>query len=202
MSGAGAKELKHKVVLLGASGVGKSNIVLRYYKDQFVNYPQATIGSALICTRVTTQSGAQIVLEIWDTAGQERFSTLVPLYYRGAHSAIIVYDITNRYSFDRAKDYFLDFKRQSNAPSSQVMLVGNKTDLEAERAFPKSVAVGFAEENGIQYRETSAKSGEGVHDLFTYLVELHVGTEQTQSLPGVISGPASTPPPSTCWCSL
>ena len=87
-----------KLVLLGESSVGKSSIALRFVKDQFEDFRESTIGAAFLTQTVRRDENTTVKLEIWDTAGQERYKSLAPMYYRNAHCAIVVYDITQELS--------------------------------------------------------------------------------------------------------
>ena len=95
---------KFKLVSLGESGVGKSSLVLQFVKGQFHEIPMPTIGAAFL-TKTVCLEEETVTFEIWDTAGQERFNSILPMYYRGAHAAIVVYDITMRDTFERAKGW-------------------------------------------------------------------------------------------------
>lgn len=103
--------LQFKLVLLGETAVGKSSLVLRFVKQQFFEYQESTIGAAFL-TRTITVDDCTIKYEIWDTAGQERYHSLAPMYYRGAACAIVVYDITNASSFQRAKNWVKELQKQ------------------------------------------------------------------------------------------
>merc|ERR1712000_265788 len=162
--------IPHKLVLLGGSGVGKSNLVLRFVKDQFTEHLESTIGAAFLTQNVTTPAGKEIKFEIWDTAGQERYRSLAPMYYRGAHSAIVVYDITAPDSMDRARDYIKEVKKQGS-PNVVIMLTGNKIDMEAQRKVTTKEGESAAADLGVFFAETSAKTGEGVKALFMQLAE-------------------------------
>ena len=102
MATTGNKNINAKLVLLGDVGAGKSSLVLRFVKGQFIEFQESTIGAAFF-SQTLAVNDATVKFEIWDTAGQERYHSLAPMYYRGAAAAIIVYDITNQNSFDRAK---------------------------------------------------------------------------------------------------
>merc|ERR1711906_30660 len=96
--------MQAKLVLLGDMGAGKSSLVLRFVKGQFLDYQESTIGAAFL-TQTVAVNDATVKFEIWDTAGQERYHSLAPMYYRGAAAAIVVYDITNKESFNGAKSW-------------------------------------------------------------------------------------------------
>ncbi|KAG9077551.1 GTP-binding protein of the rab/ypt, partial [Ceratobasidium sp. UAMH 11750] len=100
-----------------------------------------------------------------DTAGQERYKSLAPMYYRNAHCAVVVYDITQQASLDKAKTWIRELQRQAD-PSIVIALCGNKADLAARRQVTQEEAKKYADEEGLMWGETSAKSGEGVAEIF------------------------------------
>ncbi|KAG7662171.1 YPT52 [[Candida] subhashii] len=163
-----------KLVLLGESAVGKSSIVHRFVKNTFDDLRESTIGAAFLTQTITIpESNTTIKFEIWDTAGQERYKSLAPMYYRNAHAALCVYDITSRVSFNKAQDWIKELKRQ--APEGIVIaLVGNKADLADNREVEQSEVEEYIEEHNevgsggsvIVTAECSAKTGEGVLDIF------------------------------------
>jgi len=163
------KIFQFKLVLLGESAVGKSSLVLRFVKGQFLDYQESTIGAAFL-TQTVCLNDTTVKFEIWDTAGQERYHSLAPMYYRGAQAAIVVYDITNQDSFERAKNWVKELQRQGN-PNIVIALAGNKVDLVAKRAVAIEDAQAYAEENGILFMETSAKTAANVNELFVAIAK-------------------------------
>jgi small GTP-binding protein len=159
-----AKPVSFKLVLLGESAVGKSSLVLRFVRGQFFEYQESTIGAAFL-TQTVPLGDSIVKFEIWDTAGQERYKSLAPMYYRGAAAAIVVYDITNYDSFLRAKQWVKELQRQGNT-NIVIALAGNKADLADKRKVDPSEAQLYAEENGILFMETSAKSALNVNEVF------------------------------------
>ena len=131
------KIFQFKLVLLGESAVGKSSLVLRFVKGQFLDYQESTIGAAFL-TQTVCLNETTVKFEIWDTAGQERYHSLAPMYYRGAQAAIVVYDITNADSFVRAQNWVKELQRQGN-PNIVIALAGNKIDLVSKRAVNPEV---------------------------------------------------------------
>ncbi|ODQ78234.1 hypothetical protein BABINDRAFT_177436 [Babjeviella inositovora NRRL Y-12698] len=161
-----------KLVLLGEAAVGKSSLVLRFVSNDFQENKEPTIGAAFLTQRCTI--GAKTIkFEIWDTAGQERFASLAPMYYRNAQAALVVYDVTKPASFIKARHWIRELHEQA-APNIIIALCGNKYDLiegeiEGEDAKRKvSVEEGqkVAEEEGLLFFETSAKSGHNVNEVF------------------------------------
>ncbi|KAH0854225.1 hypothetical protein HID58_090098, partial [Brassica napus] len=130
MATAGNKNINAKLVLLGDVGAGKSSLVLRFVKDQFVEFQESTIGAAFF-SQTLAVNDATVKFEIWDTAGQERYHSLAPMYYRGAAAAIIVFDITNQASFERAKKWVQELQAQGGrgiCAREQPFLHGNLSE--------------------------------------------------------------------------
>lgn len=129
----GPDGLEAKVVLLGSQGVGKTSLILRYTTRTFTpSAAPATIGSSLH-TRKLVHGGVRVKLQIWDTAGQERFRSMAPIYYRGAHVCVLVYDISDRQSFEDVRSWLEELGK--TVPKETVIyVVGAKIDLERRRA--------------------------------------------------------------------
>ncbi|XP_055354383.1 uncharacterized protein LOC129600025 [Paramacrobiotus metropolitanus] len=144
-------------------GVGKTCITLRFVTDEFSTVG-TTMGVAFLSQSVLI-GHTPVKLEIWDTAGQERFNAFVPLYYRSARAAIIVYDITDRESFEKAADWVRKVQEESG-DGICMTLVGNKTDLEELRVVSSEEGHTLAESFAVNFTETSAKSGQSVSELF------------------------------------
>ncbi|KAJ3439536.1 ras-related protein rab-5c [Anaeramoeba flamelloides] len=158
--------LRFKIVLLGESGVGKTSIVLRFTANRFHETMSPTIGASFLNESIQVEE-TEINLQIWDTAGQERYNSLTPLYYRGSHGALIVYDISDEQSFDRAT-YWVNQLQNQGGEKSKIMLIGNKFDLNQKNVDSK-MASEYADQNGLLFRETSAKTGLGIPDVFVDL---------------------------------
>jgi len=173
------KIFQFKLVLLGESAVGKSSLVLRFVKGQFLEFQESTIGAAFL-TQTVCLNDTTIKFEIWDTAGQERYHSLAPMYYRGAQAAIIVYDITNLDSFERAKTWVKELQRQGN-PNIVIALVGNKSDLAPKRKIKPEDAQAYSDENGILFMETSAKTASNVNELFVAIAKKLPKIQQSRS---------------------
>ncbi|CAL9123086.1 unnamed protein product, partial [Musa textilis] len=165
MATAGPGQIKKaKLVLLGDVGTGKSSLVLRYLKGQFVEFQESTIGAAFF-TQTVVINDETVRFEIWDTAGQERYHCLAPMYYRGAAAAVVVYDITNPATFSRAKKWVQELETQGSR-NTIIALAGNKADLFEVRQVSAEEAQTYAEDNGLLFMETSAKTAINVNDIF------------------------------------
>ncbi|KAI7904689.1 GTP-binding protein [Cokeromyces recurvatus] len=153
-----------KYIIIGDTGVGKSCILLQFTDKRFMPAHDLTIGVGF-GTRFIKVNDQQIKLQIWDTAGQESFRSITRSYYRGAAGALLVYDITRRETFEHLTVWLEDVRQHAN-PNTVIMLIGNKCDLESNRQVSTEEAAKFAEENGLYFLETSAKSAENVEEAF------------------------------------
>ncbi|GAY62143.1 hypothetical protein CUMW_215480 [Citrus unshiu] len=153
-----------KLLLIGDSGVGKSCLLLRFADDSYLESYISTIGVDFKI-RTVEQDGKTIKLQIWDTAGQERFRTITSSYYRGAHGIIVVYDVTDQESFNNVKQWLNEIDRYASENVNK-LLVGNKCDLTANKVVSYETAKAFADEIGIPFMETSAKSATNVEQAF------------------------------------
>ncbi|KAL0237096.1 hypothetical protein PCE1_000493 [Barthelona sp. PCE] len=154
-----------KVVLLGVSAAGKSCLVLRFVKDQFVEKLGSTIGAAFLFQHVPLSNGHIVKLEIWDTAGQDRYQAFTPMYYRDAQIALLVYSVESHESFENTKKRLADLRAHG---VGIIALVAAKNDLED---VVGDEAREWAESENLLYFRTSAKSGSGVTDLFHSVAE-------------------------------
>ncbi|KAJ5077872.1 ras-related protein rab-5c [Anaeramoeba ignava] len=158
-----------KLVLLGASAAGKSSIVLRFCKGEFFENQEATIGAAFLTQSVPFDDYV-VKLQIWDTAGQERYHSLAPMYYRGSAAAIVVFDVTDRNSFETSKKWVKELITEVSK-DILVIVVGNKVDLEHKRSVQIEEAEEYTKEKGLIYIETSAKTGLGISELFKLIAK-------------------------------
>ena len=153
-----------KYIIIGDSSVGKSNLLLRYAHDKFNEDYQATIGVEFGAKNVEINNKT-FRIQIWDTAGQENFRSITRAYYKNSVCAIIVYDITNKESFNNIQNWIEDCKNQC-PKTIFFVLVGNKNDLEKERKVSFDEGKKFADSNDILFFESSAKTGNNVEDIF------------------------------------
>jgi len=160
-----------KVVLIGDSAVGKSQMLARFARNEFSLDSKATIGVEFQ-TRTLVIDHKSVKAQIWDTAGQERYRAVTSAYYRGAVGAMLVYDITKRQSFDHIPRWLEELRGHADK-NIVIILIGNKTDLEDQRVVPTEDAKEFAENEGLFFLETSALESTNVEEAFsTVLTEI------------------------------
>ncbi|KAH7440305.1 hypothetical protein KP509_04G100600 [Ceratopteris richardii] len=170
--GVGKVDYVFKVVLIGDSSVGKSQLLRRFSSKEFSTDSRATIGVEFQ-TRTVVVDGKTIKTQIWDTAGQERYRAVTSAYYRSALGALLVYDITKSQTFQHVPRW-LDELRLHADQNIVVMLVGNKCDLSDTRAVPMEEAKQYAEKEGLFFLETSALDATNVDNAFvTILTEIY-----------------------------
>ncbi|CDK28119.1 unnamed protein product [Kuraishia capsulata CBS 1993] len=162
-------EYLFKIVLIGDSSVGKSNLLSRFTRDEFNLESRATIGVEF-ATRTIDIDGKRVKAQIWDTAGQERYRAITAAYYRGAVGALVVYDISNSESYESVSRWLREMKDHADA-NIIIELVGNKSDLDHLRAVPTEEAKNFATENRLLFTETSALNAENVELSFHQLLK-------------------------------
>mmetsp|Transcript_95587 Transcript_95587/g.297103 ORF Transcript_95587/g.297103 Transcript_95587/m.297103 type:complete len:212 (-) Transcript_95587:15-650(-) len=154
-----------KLLLIGDSGVGKSNLLSKFTDDKFLPHMAQTIGMDFK-VKMLELGGRRMKLQIWDTAGQERFRALIPGYLRDSSACVVVYDITSRPSFEGVRGW-VDQALQDREPRELVLaLVGNKVDLEAERAVQAPEGEALAKELGMLFFEASARTADCVDAIF------------------------------------
>jgi small GTP-binding protein len=175
-----------KLVMLGYGAVGKSNLLLRFGDDSFNPSLASTIG---VDFRIMHVNGRRI--HIWDTAGQERFRSITLSYLRDAMGVVIVFDVTDRRSFDVLPMVVSDIDR--HAPGCSRILVANKTDASDRRVVSAHEAEVFARTHQMALFETSAASGDGVHDAFLGITSAVVASTEAAA---VCEHHSTTAPPS------
>ena len=161
-------DLLYKIIIIGDTCVGKSNILSRYLKDQFKEDSKSTVGVEL-GTKFLKIKGTGAKLQIWDTAGQERYRSITSNYYKGSHGCFIVYDITSENTFDNVDRWFEQAQKEASKDVS-IILVGNKCDLESERKVSKEQGEEKAKNLNCPFFETSALSKINIDDIFTEMV--------------------------------
>ena len=163
-------DLVYKIVLVGDSGVGKTNLLTRFSKNEFNLESRATIGVEFATRTIETENGDVIKAQIWDTAGQDRYRAIASSYYRGATGALLVYDITKQQTFENI-DKWLTELRTHGQENMTLMLIGNKTDLAKMREVRTEDAANFAEKEMMALIETSALDSTNVNLAFECIIK-------------------------------
>ena len=161
-------DLLYKIIIIGDTCVGKSNILSRYLKNEFKEDSKSTVGVEL-GTKFLKIKGTGAKVQIWDTAGQERYRSITSSYYKGSHGCFIVYDITSDISFENVDKWYEQAQKEASKDVS-VILVGNKCDLENERKVPKEKGEEKAKNFNCPFFETSALSKVNIDDIFNEMV--------------------------------
>jgi small GTP-binding protein len=161
-------ELLYKIIIIGDTCVGKSNILSRYLKDEFREDSKSTVGVEL-GTKFLKVKDVGTKIQIWDTAGQERYRSITSSYYKGSHGCFIVYDITSEISFENVDKWYQQAQKEASKDVS-IILVGNKCDLEDQRKVSKEKGEEKAKQFNIPFFETSALSKIKIDDIFNEMV--------------------------------
>jgi Ras-related protein Rab-11A len=162
------EEYLFKIVIIGDSAVGKSNLLTRYARNEFNPNSKATIGVEFQ-TQSMVIDGKEVKAQIWDTAGQERFRAVTSAYYRGAVGALVVYDITRSSTFENVGRWLDELNTHSDTTVAK-MLIGNKCDLESIRAVTVEEGKSLAESEGLFFMETSALDSTNVKTAFEMVI--------------------------------
>ncbi len=164
------EQLEQKLVLVGNVAVGKSSLVNRYTRGEFLEQYQATIGAAFVPKDVQLANGKTIKLQIWDTAGEEKYRAMTQFYYRKAAGGIVVFGLDDYASFEDVQTWVSDLREV--CPHVVITIAGNKSDVEPEdRAVTTEMLADLADELGVAFCECSALDGDGVGGLFQQAAE-------------------------------
>ena len=158
-----------KIVLIGDTSVGKTNILSKYLSDEFDPESKATVGVEFGTKNFKIENNI-VKVQIWDTAGQERYRSITNAYYKGAKGALLVYDITNKKSFDNLDRWISDLKTNGDEKIS-IVLLGNKSDLESQRVISTEEGKNKAELFKFAFMETSALNGSNIEKAFDELIK-------------------------------
>ena len=171
-------DVKYKIMVLGESKVGKTSLIKRFTKDQFGGVYLTTVGMDFQ-DKIIEIEDKKIRLQVWDTAGQERFRNVTKSYFQSSHGLLVVYDITDKESFEKINFWMKNIKE--NAPeNAKLILVGNKCDLANERQVSYEEGEKKASDYNIKFFESSAKEGTNVKEFFFYLANEIYQDEKTK----------------------
>ena len=157
-----------KIVLIGDTSVGKTNILSKYLTDEFDAKSKATVGVEFGVKNFKIENNI-VKVQIWDTAGEERYRSITNAYYKGAKGSLLVYDITNKKSFENVEKWISDLKANADEDISMILL-GNKTDLEDKRVVTTEEGKNKAEFYNLTFMETSALNGNNIQEAFNELI--------------------------------
>ena len=158
-----------KIVLIGDSGVGKTNLLGRYLKKEYKEETKATVGVEF-GEKKYELNGLKIKAQIWDTAGQERYKAITSMYYKGAKGALIVFDLSSKNTFQNVEKWYNEIKKTAD-PNINLILIGNKSDLKDKRQISTEEGENKAKEMNVAYLETSALNCDNVDKAFDALIE-------------------------------
>ena len=162
-------DFSYKLIIVGDTGVGKTNILSRFIIDDFSIETPSTV-SMEFGRKILELDGSKIKLQIWDTAGQEKFRSLTQSYFKGSKGAFIVYDVTKEDTFDKVQGWYDDIKA-SGDKDCLIGIIGNKIDLEESRKVSTEIGKKKADELKCLFAETSALQGVGINEAFEELVK-------------------------------
>ena len=163
------EDYKLKLVVVGDSGVGKTNLIKRFANNTFNSNSKATVGVEFLSKSFKINNRI-FKIEIWDTAGQERYKSITAAYYKGAKGAFVVYDITSKISFENIDKWMMEIKEKSSK-DLKLMIIGNKSDLKDARQVSNEEALRKAQDTGIALMETSALDSTNVKEAFHDLLK-------------------------------
>ncbi|XP_018600928.2 ras-related protein Rab-26 isoform X1 [Scleropages formosus] len=163
-------DLAFKVMLVGDSGVGKTCLLVRFKDGAFLAGSFISTVGIDFRNKVLNLDGVKIKLQIWDTAGQERFRSVTHAYYRDAQALLLLYDVTNKKSFDNIQAWLTEIHEYAQQ-DVVLMLLGNKAEVTHERVVKREEGEKLAKEFGVPFMETSAKSGLNVELAFTAIAK-------------------------------
>uniref|UniRef100_A0A3P9LEY1 Si:dkey-34d22.5 n=1 Tax=Oryzias latipes TaxID=8090 RepID=A0A3P9LEY1_ORYLA len=160
-------QYQFRIIMLGDSTVGKSSLLKRYTEDLFLESINQTVGVDFYVSFLEVEPGVRVKLQFWDTAGQERFRSVTRSYYRNSVGGLLVFDMTNRDSFDHIKGWHDEVRERVQPHKVLFVLVGQKSDR--ERVVSREEAEKLAGQLGLPYVEASAKTGHNVRECFELL---------------------------------
>ena len=162
-------DLMIKVILIGDSGVGKTNVMSKFLKNQFMENSKATVGVEF-GSKLFIHENHKIKAQIWDTAGQEKYKAITGAYYKGSKGALVIYDITRKETFGNIEKWVNDLKTAGD-PKITIIIIGNKSDLADKRQITKEEGEEKAKSFGCAFLETSAFNGENIDKAFDIMVK-------------------------------
>ena len=167
------EEIKRiKIIIIGESGVGKTCIIKKFIYDEYNNneFPTNSLSFATKNIKISQNNGEQeLKLEVWDTVGQEKYKAMAQIFFKNSNAVILVYDITNKNSFNELKNYWVEKINEYNSNDLTLAVAANKSDLYVKEQVNEKEGREFAQKVGAIFRLTSAKNGEGIKELFNVI---------------------------------
>ena len=163
------RELYYKILILGDSSVGKTCFLTRYADDRFEDTHIATTGMDYKLKNITLENGKTVKLQIWDTLGQDRFRSITKNYYKGAHGIILIYDITERKTFESVSNWVKTIRDEADE-KVVIVLAANKSDFEEKRQVSQEEGEKLAQDLNLTFFECSAKDNKNINETFDDLV--------------------------------
>lgn len=170
-------DMSFKIMLLGDSGVGKTCFLIRYKDRAFLTGAYISTVGIDFRNKIVNVGKTRVKLQIWDTAGQERFRSVTQAYYRDAHAVLVIYDVSNKNTFDHAETWLSDVKKFGNETVVS-MLVGNKADISSGRQVTSEEGKSLAQKHDLLFMETSAKSGMNIDQAFVEVTRVLISREE------------------------
>ncbi|MHA1490701.1 MAG: Rab family GTPase [Promethearchaeota archaeon] len=158
-----------KICLLGEANVGKTSLVYRFVENKFRENYKSTLGVNLLKKDLLLEEYGKVSAQIWDLGGQESFKSLRKLYLEGANGALLIFDTTNKKTFEKLNEWIESF-RDARGTDKPLILIGNKIDLKDKISVSEKESIEFAEKNKTKLILTSAKTGNNVENAFLELL--------------------------------
>ena len=167
-----------KIVIIGESSVGKTSIISQFVDKIFQEEIQSTVGGSFNSKTILCEDlNKKVKLEIWDTAGQERYRSVTKMFYKDADIAVLVYDITNKDSYDELKNYWVEQVKDSTRKGTNLVIVANKSDLIEKEQVDEDEARNYAKSINASFFVVSAKDSISVGELFKEIVKKYTGSK-------------------------
>ena len=175
-----SKELNLKLILIGDSNVGKTTILLNYIQNDFNEFMNPTLGLENR-VKIVDIKGFKAKVQIWDTAGQEKFNALTQQFFRNTDGILLIFDLTDKNSFNNIKKWLIDVKANSDH-SIKKILIGNKADMKDQICVTKTMIDNFCNEKKLKYMEVSAKNNQNVSNAFETLINEIIGNRTNEEI--------------------
>ena len=171
-----------KIVLIGESGVGKTSIISQFIDQIFQEDQQSTIGGTFCSKTIRCSNGKILKFEIWDTAGQEKYRSVTKMFYKDADAAILVYDITNPFSYEELQKYWVQQVKECSSQNIIIAIIANKSDLIDLEKVDEGEAINYENKINALQAKTSAKDNIGINNLFLEIAKKYSGADSATAI--------------------